>query len=1094
MNFSAPFIVRPIATTLLVVAIVLVGLLGLRQLSVAALPTVEFPTIQVVTSWPGASPHVMQTSISAPLEHYLGRISGLALMSSSSSYGTSEITLQFKLSKSLASASLDVQAAINSSTGWLPVNDLPAPPIYHQVNPADMPVLVIALTSDTMPLHAVTEYAASAIIPRLAEVDGVGEVSPQGAQARAVRLQVNPRRLTGLGLSMEDVRQAIEATTVDQPKGQIDGPRQAFEVGANDQLFTAKDYRDAIIAYRNTGSQASNTSGHGATRLYARQLSEGAGGAPVKFSDIGEAVDGLENEKLAAWYNGKPALILNVKRQPGANIIAVADAVKALLPQIEKTAPRGLAIDIAADRTTTIRAAVADVQRTLVITVVLVVLVIFIFLRKFWATLIPSVTLPASLIATFAIMAVCGFSLDNLSLMALSIACGFIVDDAIVMIENIVRYIEVGERPIDAALKGSRQIGFTIVSLTISLIAVFIPLLMMGGVVGRLFREFAITLSVAIVISGVLSLILTPMMCATLLTAEKNQIHGWFYRTTEYGFTAMRRVYEAGLIWSLRHRNLTLTLTVLTFAVSIWLYVIVPKGFVPEQDTGLIGGVTEAAQDVSFENMSILQQRIADIISRDPDVISVSSYVGVGSDNPTINSGRLYIDVGPPDRRTASAADIMARLHEAVADVRDITLHLQPVQDIQIESRLTPTQYQYVLQDLDEAELRLWAGKFLRELQKQPDLADVTTDQQDLGQQMMITVDREAAARFGLNIWTIVQHLYDAFGQRQIATIYGPVYQYKVILEVAPEYRNSADALQSVYIRNASAQSRGAESPGSASTTTAELSAPVPLSTFSKLEKRLAPLIVTHQNEFPAVALSFNLAPGVSLGQALDTLRRTQASIGMPRTIDTNLVGSAAEFVSSLKSQPFLIAAAIIAVYIVLGILYESYIHPITILSTLPSAGVGALLAMMLFHQDLNLVSLMGIILLIGIVKKNGIMMVDFALAAERQQGLSPEQSIYQACLLRFRPIMMTTMAALLGALPLAIGTGTGSELRRPLGIAVVGGLLVSQFLTLYATPVVYIAFARIERRFRRKSPTEPAPSITPPGRDEVRRAEDIEA
>ena len=1089
MNLSAPFIVRPIATTLLIVAFVLVGLLGFRQLSVAALPTVEFPTIQVVTSWPGASPEVMQTSISAPLEHFLGRISGLTLMSSSSSYSTSQITLQFKLSKSLVSASLDVQAAINASTGWLPVTDLPFPPIYHVVNPADMPVLVIALTSDTMPLHAITEYAATAIIPRLAEVDGVGEVSPQGAQARAVRLRVNPRQLSGLGLTMEDVREAIVGTTVDQPKGQIDGPRQTFEVGANDQLFTAKDYSSAIIAYRAISNAATSNAARTVTRLYARQLAENAGGAPVKFSDIGEAIDGLENDKLAAWYNGKPALVLNVKRQPGTNIIAVADAVKALLPQIEKTAPRGLVMEIAADRTTTIRAAVADVQRTLVITVILVVLVIFIFLRKFWATLIPSVTLPASLIGTFGVMAVCGYSLDNLSLMALSIASGFIVDDAIVMIENIVRYIEAGERPIVAALKGSRQIGFTIVSLTISLVAVFIPLLMMGGVVGRLFREFAITLSVAIVISGMLSLILTPMMCAKLLkTEEATDQGGWFFRTTEYGLAAMRRVYEAGLVWSLRHRHFTLFLTALTFAASIWLYVIVPKGFVPEQDTGLIGGVTDAAQDVSFENMSILQQRIADIVSRDPDVISVTSYVGVGTDNPTVNSGRLYIDIGSPDRRTASVAEIMARLREAVAGVRDIKLHLQPVQDIQIENRLTPTQYQYVLQDLDEAELRQWTNKFLSELQKQADLADVTTDQQDLGQQVMITVDREAAARFGLNIWTIVQHLYDAFGQRQIATIYGPIYQYKVILEVSPEYRNTADALDSVYIRNATGQSR-------ATISSANQSLPTPLAAFVKLDKRLAPLIVTHQNEFPAVALSFNLAPGVSLGQALETLRRTQATIGMPPTVDTNLVGSAAEFVSSLDSQPFLIAAAIVAVYIVLGVLYESYIHPITILSTLPSAGIGALLAMMLFHQDLNLVSLIGIILLIGIVKKNGIMMVDFALAAERQDGLSPEQSIYQACLLRFRPIMMTTMAALLGALPLAVGTGTGSELRRPLGIAVVGGLLVSQFLTLYATPVVYIAFARIERRFKRRSrPAATAASVPPPGRDEVRRSEDIEA
>jgi multidrug efflux pump subunit AcrB len=664
--------------------------------------------------------------------------------------------------------------------------------------------------------------------------------------------------------------------------------------------------------------------------------------------------------------------------------------------------------------------------------------------------------------------------------MALSIASGFIVDDAIVMIENIVRYIEAGDRPIEAALKGSRQIGFTIVSLTISLIAVFIPLLLMGGVVGRLFREFSITLSVAIVISGVLSLILTPMMCATLLKREDPAERGWFYRSTERAFDAMRAVYEAGLIWSLRHRTLTLVLTIVTFVASIWLYVLVPKGFVPEQDTGLIGGVTDAAPDVSFENMSLLQRRIAKIIARDPAVVSVSSFVGINEDNRTVNSGRLYIDIGPPDRRSVSADEIMQRLHRAVDGVHDISLHLQPVQDIQIESRLTRTRYQYVLQHLNPKELRQWADKFLHELQKQPELADVTTDQQDLGQQMMIDINRDAAARFGLDVSTIVQDLYDAFGQRQIATIYGPVYQYKVIVEVAPEYRNTDDALASVYSRKETPQPPVTDSPTTPSSNTAKQPPPVPLSTFAKLDKRLAPLIVTHQNEFPAVALSFNLAPGVSLGQALDAVRRSQAAIDLPDAIQGTLVGSAAEFVSSVKSEPFLILAAIIAVYIVLGVLYESYIHPITILATLPSAGIGALLAMMLFHQDLNLMSLIGIILLIGIVKKNGIMMVDFALAAERQDGLAPEQSIYQACLLRFRPIMMTTMAALLGALPLAVGTGTGSELRRPLGIAVVGGLLVSQFLTLYATPVVYLAFARIERRFARKLRTETGAQQSP--------------
>jgi multidrug efflux pump len=1079
MNISTPFIVRPIATTLLVVATVLLGLLGYRMLSIAALPTVEFPSIQVVTKYPGASPEVVQSSISSPLEYYLGRIPGLTLMTSSSSYGTSQITLQFSLSRDLTSAAQDVQAAINASNGLVPMQQLPVPPVYHQVNPADMPVVSLALTSDTIPLYAITEYSATAFIPKLSQVEGVGEVTVQGGQARAVRLAVNPRQLAAFGLSLEDVRKAVTTTSATLPKGQIDGPRQSFQVGANDQLFDAKAFLDTIIAYR--------------------------AGGPVKLRDIGEAIEGLENEKLAAWYNGRPAIILNVKRQPGSNIIAVADAIKELLPEIRKTAPADLKIDIAADRTTTIRAAVADVQMTLAITVGLVVMVIFIFLRKFWATIIPSVTLPVSLIATFGVMAAIGFTLDNLSLMALSVASGFIVDDAIVMIENIVRYIEKGERPIDAAIKGARQIGFTIVSLTISLIAVFIPLLLMGGVVGRLFREFAITLSVSVVISGILSLILTPMMCATLLESQETQRRGRLFRASERAFDAMRNVYEAGLRWSLRNQRITLVFTILTFFASIWLYIIVPKGFVPEQDTGLISGVTDAAQDISFESMTLLQQKVANIIAQDPDVVGVISFVGVGADNPTINSGRLYIDIGTPEKRQASAAEIMRRLKDAVANVHDITLHLQTVQDIQIETRPTRTQFQYVLQSLDENELRRWADKLLQALRTKRDLADVATDQQELGQQMLVTVNREAAARFGLNVDAVDQILYNAYGQHQIATIYAPVYQYKVILEVGEPYRNTTDALNSIYLTRADATPASTQQ--SSVSVSGNFAAPaqsVPLAAFTEMEKRLAPLIITHQGQFPAVALSFNLPAGVSLGDALETLRRTEREVGLPNTVEKSLVGSAAEFASSLQSQPILIAAAIIAVYIVLGILYESYIHPITILSTLPSAGVGAVLAMMLFGIELDLISLIGIILLIGIVKKNGIMMVDFALAAERQDGLTPEKSIYEACLLRFRPIMMTTMAALLGALPLAIGTGTGSELRRPLGIAVVGGLLVSQFLTLYATPVVYIAFARLERRFKRIVAADQAPAsessgsprhdIEPPLDDSKERAEGVRA
>ncbi|MGA2793467.1 MAG: efflux RND transporter permease subunit, partial [Roseiarcus sp.] len=1004
---------------MLVVAVVLVGLLGYTMLSVAALPTVEFPSIQVVTNYPGASPDVVQSSVSAPLEYHLGRIPGLTVMTSSSSYGASQITLQFSLSRNIASASQDVQAAIDAAAGWLPVTQLPAPPTYHQVNPADMPVLILALTSDTMPLYAITEYAATAFVPKLSQVEGVGQVTVEGGQARAVRLQVNPRKLGALGLSLEDVRRAVEANTVDLPKGEIDGPRQSFQIGNNDQLFVARAYRDVIIAYRN--------------------------GSPVMFKDVGEAVEGLENEKVAGWYNGQPAVILKVQRQPGANIIKVADAIGALLPEVEKSSPRALKIAVASDRTTTIRAAVVEVQHTLAITVALVILVIFLFLRKFWATVIPGVTLPVSLIATFAVMAAIGLSLDNLSLMAMSVASGFIVDDAIVMIENIVRFIEKGERPIDAALKGSRQIGFTIVSLTVSLVAVFIPLLLMGGVVGRLFREFAITLSASIVISGIVSLVLTPMMCAKLLKPQESLRRGRLFRASERAFEAMLYVYEAGLRSALRHQTAMLVFTAATFVASVWLYVVIPKGFVPAQDTGLIAGVTDAAQDISFDSMSTLQRKVADIIKKDPDVGSVISLIGVGDENASINSGRFYIDIGSPDRRRSSATEIMKRLSDAVAQVRDITLHLQPVQDIQIETRPTRTQYQYVLQDLNEGELRYWADKFVQELRKHRDLADVASDQQDLGQQMMITVNREAAARLGLNVAAIDQILYDAFGQRQVATIYSSIYLYHVILEVSPEYRNTAEALDSIYLTTA-----GAELPNVGQTVsgvTADFNrqgAPVPLAAFANVERHLAPLVVTHQGQFPAITLSFNMPPGGSLGQALETLRSTQRAMGLPGSIETEPVGSAAEFMASLESEPVLIAAAVIAVYIVLGILYESYIHPITILSTLPSAGVGALLALMLFHQDLDLISLIGIILLVGIVKKNGIMMVDFALSAERQEGLPPEESIYQACLLRFRPIMMTTMAALLGALPLAIGVGTGSELRRPLGIAVVGGLLVS--------------------------------------------------
>ena len=989
-------------------------------------------------------------------------IPGLSVMTSSSSYGTSQITLQFDLSRDITSAAQDVQAAIDASAGWLPVGQLPTPPTYHQVNPADMPVVVLALTSDTIPIHAISEYAATAIVPRLSQIEGVGQVIVGGGQARAVRLQVNPRKLAALGLTLEDVRKVITANTVDLPKGQLDGPQQSFEIGNNDQLFDAAAFRDIIIAYR--------------------------GENPVVFKDIGEAVEGLEDEKSAGWYNGKPAVLLTVQRQPGANIINVADAIGALLPKMEKLSPRALNLAVAIDRTTTIRAAVIEVQKTLAITVALVVMVIFLFLRKFWATLIPSVTLPVSLIGTFAVMAAAGFSLDNLSLMALSVASGFIVDDAIVMIENIVRFLEKGESPIDAALKGSRQIGFTIISLTISLVAVFIPLLLMGGVVGRLFREFAITLSASIVISGLVSLVLTPMMCATLLRKDAGA-HGRLFRSSEYVFNIMFQFYDAGLRWALRHQTMMLVFTASTFAASVWLYIIIPKGFVPIQDTGLIAAVTDAAQDISFDSMSALQEKVAVAIAKDPDVIGVISHVGVGVENTTINSGRFYIDIGSPDRRHATVTEIINRLRSAAAEVKGIKLHLQPVQDIQIETRPTRTQYQYVLQDLNEPELRYWASKFVHHLRNDGYVADATTDQQELGQRAIITVNRAAAAQFGLNMAAIDQTLYDAFGQRQVATIYSPIYQYHVILEVSPEYRNTVEALDSIYVTQADANlpSLGQAATGVAADFGHKGEA-VPLAAFANVEKRLAPLVVTHQGQFPAITVSFNLPTGSSLGEALKTLHAAQTAIGLPSTIETIPVGSAAEFAASVKREPFLILAAILAVYIVLGILYESYVHPLTILSTLPSAGVGALLAMMLFHEDLNLISLIGIILLIGIVKKNGIMMIDFALSAEREEGLTPEKSIYQACLLRFRPIMMTTMTALLGALPLAVGAGVGSELRRPLGIAVIGGLLVSQFLTLYTTPVIYLMFARLEQRFRRVLKSGRSNPITRDGKTESRQ------
>ncbi len=1045
---SAPFILRPVATTLMIVAILLLGALGYRLLPVAALPSVDFPTIEVTTSYPGASPEVAETSITAPLEHYFGQISGLTSMGSVSSSGTSQITLQFDLSRPIDAAAQDVQAQINASEGWIPIAMLPGPPTYREVNPADTPVISLALTSDTLPLQDVDDFAQTAIVQKLSQVSGVGDVTIEGGQTRAVRLQANPAQLAGLGLSLEDVRRAVAAATTDNPKGSLDGPQQAFQVGANDQLFTGAQYEDVVVAYRN--------------------------GAPVRLRDVGRAIDGAEDAELAGWFNGQPAVILDIQRQPGANTIAVVDAVRALLPKLRAALPPGLKITIATDRTVTIRSAIADVQFTLALTVALVVLVIFLFLRKLWATVIPSVTLPVSLISTFGAMALCGFSLDNLSLMALTVASGFVVDDAIVMIENIVRYIELGEAPLPAALKGARQIGFTVISLTVSLVAVFIPLLLMGGIVGRLFREFAITLSLAVIVSGFVSLTLTPMMCARLLREEPaGATPNRLFRWSERGFDWLCASYVRGLDWVLLHRRLTMLGFAATLVATFWLAGAVHKGFLPLQDTGLLIGTTDAPQDISFAAMAQRQQALAGIIARDPAVVTVDSFVGAGTTNPTLNSGRIYIDIGPP-RSRAGAPTVMERLRQAVAGVSGITLHLQPAQDFAIETRASRTQYQYLLQDLDADELRLWSGRLEAALQTEPALADVASDQQNEGLRMVLAVDRQAAARMGVSMSDVDQTLYDAFGQRQIATVYSPLTQYHVVLEVDPRYRSDPAVLNKVYVTADSSQiaSNTASSSGIGAGFS-QSSPAIPLAAFTRIERKLAPLAINHQGLFPATTISFNLAPGASLGQAVAALHRAERRIGLPDTVEGSLVGAAAEFAASLASEGGLILAAIITVYIVLGVLYESFIHPITILSTLPSAGVGAFAALMLAGMQLDLISLIGLVLLIGIVKKNAIMMVDFALEAERVRGLAPLAAIREACILRFRPIMMTTMAALLGALPLALGSGTGSELRRPLGVAIVGGLLLSQVLTLYTTPVIYLGFDALQRRLtqRRRVP-----------------------
>jgi hydrophobe/amphiphile efflux-1 (HAE1) family protein len=1030
MNISELFIRRPIATSLLMAGVVLLGLLGYLLLPISALPNVDFPTIQITTQLPGAAPDVMVSSVTTPLEQQFGQISGLSSMNSTSSFGVSTITLQFSLDRSIDSAAQDVQAAINVATGVLPVG-LPNPPVYNKVNPADAAILTLAITSDSIPIDKVNDYADTLLAQKLSEVSGVGLVTIEGNQKPAVRVQVNPAATAAQGLSLEDVRTALTQASADAPKGSFDGAKQAYAINANDQLFSADEYLAIIIAYRN--------------------------GAPIRLRDVGKVVDSVENTKLAGWYGNKPAVILDIQRQPGANIIETVDRIKKLLPSLLTSIPPGVHVTILTDRTVTIRASVADVQFTLFLTVALVVMVIFLFLRKLWATVIPSVALPLAIIGTFGVMQLAGFSLDNLSLMALTIATGFVVDDAIVMIENIVRYIEMGEKPFDAALKGAKQIGFTIVSLTISLIAVFIPLLFMTGVVGRLFREFAITLSVSIVVSLVVSLTLTPMMCSRLLKAEGDEPHGKFFQMTEGFFKSLLGWYDTGLKWVLKHQPFTLGVAIATLATALALYIYLPKGLLPQQDTGLIIGVTDAAQNISFRAMVDRQRKVADIVMQDPDVASVTSFVGTGTINATLNTGRLSINLKDRERRHASADEIITRLRDATRNVTGIELYMQAVQDLQIDSRVSRTQYQYILQDADATELGEWTPKLIDKLRTMTALTDVASDQQNNGFQINVVVDRDKASRLNIQPQDIDNTLYDAFGQRQVATIFTQLNQYRVILEVSPEYQQNPDALGKIYVKSTSGQL-------------------VPLGAFATMTPTTAPLVITHQGQFPSATVSFNLRPGYSLSHAVAAIDESKKAIGLPETVETTFSGSAAEFQSSLQSEPYLILAAIVVVYIVLGILYESYIHPITILSTLPSAGVGALLALLLCGIDFSMVALIGIVLLIGIVKKNAIMMIDFALEAEREQGLPPEESIYQACLLRFRPIMMTTMAALLGALPLALESGTGSELRRPLGITMIGGLLVSQVLTLYTTPVIYLYMERLRLWLARNKPKPAAP------------------
>ena len=1075
MSPSRPFILRPVATSLLMAAILLAGIVSFMQLPVSALPEVDYPIIQVVTFYPGASPDVMASAVTAPLERQFGQVPGLNQMTSTSSDGSSVIVLQFSLDLNIDVAEQEVQASINAAQTYLPA-DLPVPPVYSKTNPADAPILTLALTSSTIPLSQVEDLADTRLAEKIAQVTGVGLVSISGGQKPAVRIQVNPTALSSYGINLEDVRTAVQSTSLDLAKGNFDGPHQDYQIDANDQLLTSKDFQNVVVAYHNR--------------------------SPVFLSDVARVIDDVENTKQAAWMNTTPAVIMNIQRQPGANIIQVVDRVKKLLPLLQTNLPASVNVIVLTDRTTTIRASVQDVEFELMLTVGLVVMVIFLFLRNLSATIIPSVAVPLSLVGTFGVMYLAGYSLNNLTLMALTISTGFVVDDAIVMIENIVRFIEEGDPPLQAALKGSEQIGFTIVSLTISLIAVLIPLLFMGDIVGRLFREFAVTLSVTILVSAVVSLTLTPMMCSKLLKHKPESQRGRFYQISERAFESIIAFYGRTLKWVLKHQTATLFVALATLVLTVILYIIVPKGFFPIQDTGIIQGISQASQTISFPAMAEKQQQLTEVILKDPAVDSLSSFIGIDGTNPTLNSGRMLINLKPLDQRKMNASDVIRRLQPNLEKIEGITLYMQPVQDITVEDRVSRTQYQYTLEDPDINELNLWTAKLVDKLKQIPELTDVATDQQTQGLAASLVIDRVTASRMGITPNMIDQTLYDGFGQRQVDTLYTQLNQYHVVIETMPDFQKNPNKLQDIYVRSAIAPSATTTGPtttsssgvvtansstGGATNSTPSPSASssslpsagsanptavsgangsaVPLSTFTHFESRTAPLSVNHQGQFPVVTLSFNLAPNASLGEATKAIDKAQKEIGMPLSIQAAFQGSAASFQASLSNEPILILAALVTVYIVLGILYESYIHPLTILSTLPSAGVGAILALLICGSELSVVALIGIILLIGIVKKNGIMMIDFALEAERKEGKSSEEAIYEACLLRFRPIMMTTMAALLGGLPLALGTGIGSELRRPLGISMVGGLLLSQVLTLYTTPVIYIYFDRLAKK-----------------------------